>query len=1345
MKLRWKKEGEDWIVQLSGALRWLATGPGPISRLRDEAERFARDGKGLAIIDFSEVSEADPRNVLELFDALRPLRAQKRARLRGRGSAIAAIVGDGDIPWIDEPADAGTAAGSAAQPSPSASLKPTPKPKPKRESTGTGTPPNAPASQAGSSWERIIEALPEGSPEVQAIWGQAAEKIEAMVTNFDTPSDSQTDVIDPRDRAPAIDDPLPAPQGKVKRRSTEQLSAPMLWFDDALDKLLGDEPPPAAPPPKRTTREKPVPGVKSIPQSPPPGADVFDWFFSMGDAAVLQDEQARRAEENISKRKEPTAKKPTPAEKGSKNPPSEPAPVNQAAPQSEGSNPPASPGESPQSRSVPSLEDDAMSMFGFPNLEEFESGDTSAPEHGESPPSRPAPPKRPAVKIDQEVAKSVRPEAEFPRVAKPKTATPATAAPLSEPDSGVFEPFGFPSIEEIGELITVGGPDEKHPKEALPPRPAGFEKFPQLYPTNPPPPLKQNSAQANRAQPSATEGNIAKNPASGPPRPTAQGSAPPSQPMVSKPNPPTVTPPKVAPPSMAPPSMAPPSQGARIDTGPRGGDVPQVHVTRPGSSEGQHPTPRTPKALPKQENMERTQPAPLTPAVGPTASLKKAPIKVERPQVGASGVQLPSQEAMPSADLFPKVAKQSSQPISSETGSDLRAPLNVVPPSTAQKRVTAQEVTPMKSPSQPVPDAAGSASAVVPRVVAPEPVPPPVEAIAKPTAPEAMREPTIEEFLARTGLAATPDTKAPAPPVPETPSLVQSADLAAQSAAAPIPAAQNPALPSAAESSPQAGEEAVFDDEDLDDEGFDDDTFSLLTTPTDRDDSSEDEMIAGELGSDGASTEHEVDDDFVIDLELEQMYLTRSPNQRDIVAKKKTLEFNSSWSTLEKGSEFIESEQKNRHGRPDPVSLLLGGGGNAKDAYPPEQPEDSVVDDGWGAPAPARPPSRASRAKLENAAQPFLEFFPSGPAASSGSRQSNRSDEMMRAIGRLLGDYESADREREELAERYDQLVDAVTEKDQEIENLRRALNAMGAGSDAAATPEAPAGWLTTLMVTPSNPEQLRIRYAGSLARFRASGTVDPERVLSDITELDRRAPRIAAGVGASLERFSGTPGDGWRAMLLVLSTLVRDQVDPARRRRGIRAAWLASLVRNAPGNEETTLDFVVPAVWRLLSGRTYRFPGEEEFDYSELREDLALWVACAHLDAHRRLTPKRWRAVIGRTLANFEEDEQVRQGLSRLVEAHSLYFPGVWVELTTGGIGPVIGANPGRPEFPRVLVLFRRDGMRGTRVPPQLSPTGVDATAGVLRVLSSPHCAEKDGNSLAIDTGGSTVVPKNR
>jgi len=340
------------------------------------------------------------------------------------------------------------------------------------------------------------------------------------------------------------------------------------------------------------------------------------------------------------------------------------------------------------------------------------------------------------------------------------------------------------------------------------------------------------------------------------------------------------------------------------------------------------------------------------------------------------------------------------------------------------------------------------------------------------------------------------------------------------------------------------------------------------------------------------------------------------------------------------------------------------------------------------------------------------------------------------------------DRAREELEADRRRLAAECENQARELASLRREVEELQ--SRAPAAPAAPAGepplpgWLAGLAVPPTDPGAERARYGAVLSHFRASGKVDREQVLQAIDELARSANGLASAIGRHFERGEQNPGDGWRALLLVVSTLVREGADHERCRRAVRIAWLASLVRCAPGSDGDPVT-VGPLVARLLSGRAYRFPGEERtpIDPREADYDLALWRACARLDERRHLTPKRWRQSVGRTLATYEEDRAVRAGLARLIGAHSLYFPGTWVELTTGEIGPVIGAIPGRPDLPRVLVLFRRSGSRGSRTPPHLFPAGDDPGAGVQRVLSRPHVAEDDGNSLSTDAAGSGYAPK--
>ena len=533
------------------------------------------------------------------------------------------------------------------------------------------------------------------------------------------------------------------------------------------------------------------------------------------------------------------------------------------------------------------------------------------------------------------------------------------------------------------------------------------------------------------------------------------------------------------------------------------------------------------------------------------------------------------------------------------------------------------------------------------------------------------------------------------------------------------------------------------------------------------------DLLGGEFEGDDERAPQPPGDDFVIDLEMEQLYLERSPNEKDQVEEVRDFRFVKQWNPLESGGEFVESAAPKSPGKIDPVDLLLAGGETAASGSPVEEPrsqsesgaatpptvsQPNVGDISASMPIPPdEPPSpvqdppdeapgEARRERLKNAAQPFLQFFPDrGENESAGPTGGGAGGEaMMRAIGRLLGDFEELDQERELLADEVDQLSAELEERARELEALRAKVRELESRSD---SPDElmiePAGWHSAHLSSPVNPEAFRVKFSSLHARFRATGSVEPGAVLEEVSEFERHGPAIAAGIAANLDRTEASSGDGWRGMLLIISTLVREGHDPARRRRGLRAGWLASLVRSAPGAEGREPSEIAAAVIRLLEGPTYRFADEEALDGEELANDLALWHATEMIDALPRLAPKRWRATVGRVLAKHEGDEVLRRGLSRLVESHSMFFPGVWVELTTGDIGPVVGANPGRPDLPRVMVLFRRKGMRGSRVPPRLTPARTDATFSVLRVLSDPHIAERGGAQLAVDLGGSAVVPK--
>ncbi len=963
--LRWDRVGSDLRVTITGPLRLGTEGADRLATLRTEIVRFAAEELGRVIVDLAGVPEADQRSVFALLEALQPVRECGRVGFQGRGSAIAAMVAGGELPWF--------------------------------ESIG-----EAPGDPRPDHWEAMVDALPDALPERPParsdIWGSAAATIEAMLASCDEPG---TEESSPADRAPP-----PAPSARPRRQEmrkppkdaatpqTEELSIPLLWFDHGLDDPQSAQVTGSAPTPPPRGQPTPLRGVSPIDGAPPPGQDVFEWFFSVGEEAV------RGSTSNLNK--------------------------SSALPAA-----PETPRTAPPGASLPFM--------------------------------------------------ASTPPTPVERVPIPSAPSPAAQSPAAQ----------SPSVEDEAAALFGGAPASTAPE------------------------------------------------------------------------------------------------------------------------------PIAPKSIP--------------PAVTALPPIGVAPIEMAAPRVSS---------------------------------------------------ITAIEAT-------------------------------------------ATRPDPREDFHFS-------PTESETPLAFETPAAV----------------------------------------------------------PRDVEADAEEES-----------------DDFVIDLEMERLYLTRSPNRRDHVVGENTLTFNQHYRPLSRGDEVVPAPPRPAH-RPDPVELLLrqdeserrnreataashfAGPIDEGDRREGEAPRSASVKSGWSGtggysverespPAPPEAPRRSVRAPIPHAAHGPDSIAPRPPAAPahsidhtghhsrslapprseqdprsapSSSRSAAEGEAMLRGVARMLSEYGESDREREQLEAICKSLAIENGAKEQELASLRREVEELRQRGTfgpqvAAASDVTLPGWLAGLAVAPCNPEPQRLQFSGTIARFRASGAVDPEEVLRAIAELNQRAPRIAATVRAQLERGLQSPGDGWRALLLVVSTLVREGAEPDRRRRAIRIAWLASLVRNAPGTDSPDPMLVGPAVARLLAGRPYRFPGEDgrPIDPREADLDLALWMACTRLDERRHLTPKRWRREVGRTLATYEDVPAIRGGLARLVEAHSLYFPGTWVELTTGGIGPVIGAIPGRPELPRVLVLFRRDGVRGASTPPHLFPAGEDSGAAVFRVLTQPHVAEEDRNSLAIDAGGSVAVPKKR
>jgi len=510
---------------------------------------------------------------------------------------------------------------------------------------------------------------------------------------------------------------------------------------------------------------------------------------------------------------------------------------------------------------------------------------------------------------------------------------------------------------------------------------------------------------------------------------------------------------------------------------------------------------------------------------------------------------------------------------------------------------------------------------------------------------------------------------------------------------------------------------------------------------------------------------HVAGSEFEIDLELEKLYLSKNPSRRDQEGSTQPVQFISNWQSLQPGSTYVRAEKKSRH-HPDPVDLLGGLAGPDSDVarsssgpqstkepnkprYEHSQPPKPIAlasDEREGGLDLPRAPG--NRTNSEDSIS-FGELFAraAGNRTRSTSSYADQSDAMHQGIAEFfLAEIEKSRREKSELIAETKRLSGEVLEAREMIAKLNEQISSLEKKQQDVPDPgSALPGWQLALDQTPLNSQVLRNRFTSAMKRFHASGTVEPDRILEEIEQFHLGSGSIAASLATQIDRARSETDDGWRPMLLLASTLVREGVDEARRKRAIRIGWLASLVRNSPGRDRREINFVATPVIRLLKSPAYRFAEESgaEFNPQELEQDLALWYACVRIDERRHLASDRWRTAIARTLEKYESDQAVRSGLVRLVEAHSLYLPGSWVELSSGAVGLVLASTHTRPEYPQVLVMFQREGRSLVGTDPHWVRTGETANSGVLRGVRNPHLSEDGRISPTIDTGGSVVLPK--
>ena len=262
--------------------------------------------------------------------------------------------------------------------------------------------------------------------------------------------------------------------------------------------------------------------------------------------------------------------------------------------------------------------------------------------------------------------------------------------------------------------------------------------------------------------------------------------------------------------------------------------------------------------------------------------------------------------------------------------------------------------------------------------------------------------------------------------------------------------------------------------------------------------------------------------------------------------------------------------------------------------------------------------------------------------------------------------------------------------------------------------------WLDGASLGATEAAFLREQWQRLLGRFSGRGIVDPEEIRVLASHVDSLGSGIGANLGRVLDQETrGSVDNHWGALMLLTSTLVREKASSARRKMSLAAAILASLVEHAPGlrpEPGVASAELEDHVVRLFRSRFCEV--DESFDENRVCLDLGVWRAGLHLTRGDRLTPKSWGKALASLLSVLTPDDPACHGLPRIIESHSVYLPGSWVELSTGEIGQVIGGSRVRSELPKVLVLFEKSVSSVRPVSPRLFPRIDESRTTVTRIL---------------------------
>lgn len=265
---------------------------------------------------------------------------------------------------------------------------------------------------------------------------------------------------------------------------------------------------------------------------------------------------------------------------------------------------------------------------------------------------------------------------------------------------------------------------------------------------------------------------------------------------------------------------------------------------------------------------------------------------------------------------------------------------------------------------------------------------------------------------------------------------------------------------------------------------------------------------------------------------------------------------------------------------------------------------------------------------------------------------------------------------------------------------------------------------------------ELLVRFGAGVRQFHVHGQLDRAAWLRLVADVAALGPALSQQWTGTLDAIPD-PTDALgclavfrsRSFALSVSTLVREGCTGRSLRWATRNLAVAALLESTPGRDwrlETGADRTGREVGALLAEGQFLFPDEGGEVVGRPAGEMDVWQAASKLAVSSERLTTGWPAAIHAVLRETRPGRPARRGLTRVVNAHSIYLPGSWVELTSGEIGLVIAPSDGFPEMPRILVQFGRLGDRSIPIAPRWFPAPDGEVATVARVLEGPRICEE-------------------